>query len=300
MLISFTSAFRPPCSLRRSFEAGANGDRSEVSQRRRNSAPSPFADRLASRITCLGRLGLVGRIGWDCSAELRAVRRCAACRTSSRRSSLFDGRLSTSAVAGPNRVRLLPCSPTLLRRPREFLISCRRLYPSCRLCSCRCGLSRPRFRGRRSVERRKLHPHRGSLRGQWNVEELFRRARKGGVAPWGPSHQWSDNSLRLHTFATVIGLELVSLARLAIGTFMLRPEESAGPSPSRAFTFDLSPPKSPQRGVEYNYAGKQFPRPDFHRQDKQPYGLRATVREPVLEYLGAPDRRHCQEWSPST
>jgi hypothetical protein len=57
-----------------------------------------------------------------------------------------------------------------------------------------------------------------AFRGQWNVEELFRRAKKGGVAPWGPSHQWSDNSLRLHTFATVIGLELVSLARLAIGT----------------------------------------------------------------------------------
>jgi hypothetical protein len=57
-----------------------------------------------------------------------------------------------------------------------------------------------------------------AFRGQWNVEELFRRAKKGGVAPWGPSHQWSDNSLRLHTFATVIGLELVSLARLAMGT----------------------------------------------------------------------------------
>lgn len=24
-------------------------------------------------------------------------------------------------------------------------------------------------------------------------------------------------------------------------------------------------------------ANSQFPRPDFHRQDKQPYGLRATV-----------------------
>ena len=57
-----------------------------------------------------------------------------------------------------------------------------------------------------------------AFRGQWNVEELFRRAKKGGVAPWGPSHQWSGNSLRLHTFATVIGLELVSLARLALGT----------------------------------------------------------------------------------
>jgi len=56
-----------------------------------------------------------------------------------------------------------------------------------------------------------------AFRGQWNVEELFRRSKKGGVAPWGPSHQWADNSLRLHTFATVIGLELVSLARLALG-----------------------------------------------------------------------------------
>jgi hypothetical protein len=57
-----------------------------------------------------------------------------------------------------------------------------------------------------------------AFRGQWNVEELFRRAKKGGVVPWGPSHQWTDHSLRLHTFATVIGLELVSLARLALGT----------------------------------------------------------------------------------
>src|SRR5207249_9419617 len=57
-----------------------------------------------------------------------------------------------------------------------------------------------------------------AFRGQWNVEELFRRAKKGGVVPWGPSHQWADSSLRLHTFATVIGLMLVSLARVALGT----------------------------------------------------------------------------------
>jgi hypothetical protein len=57
-----------------------------------------------------------------------------------------------------------------------------------------------------------------AFRGQWNVEELFRRAKKGGVAPWGPSHQRADNSLRLHTFATVIGLALVSLARLKFGS----------------------------------------------------------------------------------
>ena len=57
-----------------------------------------------------------------------------------------------------------------------------------------------------------------AFRGQWNVEELFRRAKKGGIAPWGPSHQWADNSLRLHTFATVIGLTLVSLVRLTLGS----------------------------------------------------------------------------------
>ena len=51
-----------------------------------------------------------------------------------------------------------------------------------------------------------------AFRGQWNVEELFRRSKKGGVVPWGPSHQWADGSLRLHTFATVLGLMLVSLA----------------------------------------------------------------------------------------
>ena len=38
-----------------------------------------------------------------------------------------------------------------------------------------------------------------AFRGQWNVEELFRRAKKGGVVPWGPSHQWADGSIRLHT-----------------------------------------------------------------------------------------------------
>jgi hypothetical protein len=56
-----------------------------------------------------------------------------------------------------------------------------------------------------------------AFRGQWNVEELFRRAKKGGVVSWGPSHQWADTSLRLHTFATVIGLTLVSLVRLTLG-----------------------------------------------------------------------------------
>ena len=57
-----------------------------------------------------------------------------------------------------------------------------------------------------------------AFRGQWNVEELFRRAKKGGISPWGPSFQRADGSLRLHTFATVIGLTLVSLAKIALGT----------------------------------------------------------------------------------
>jgi transposase len=57
-----------------------------------------------------------------------------------------------------------------------------------------------------------------AFRGQWNVEELFRRSKKGGLVPWGPSYQWADASLRLHTFATVVGLMLVSLARLELGT----------------------------------------------------------------------------------
>lgn len=55
-----------------------------------------------------------------------------------------------------------------------------------------------------------------AFHGQWKVEELFRRAKGGNVVPWGPSHQWKDSSLRLHTFATAIGLMLVSLARLAL------------------------------------------------------------------------------------
>ncbi len=57
-----------------------------------------------------------------------------------------------------------------------------------------------------------------AFRGQWHVEELFRRAKKGGLVPWGPSYQWADGSLRLHTFATGLGLTLVSLAKTALGT----------------------------------------------------------------------------------
>ena len=41
---------------------------------------------------------------------------------------------------------------------------------------------------------------------------------KGGLVPWGPSYQWADSSLRFHTFATVLGLTLVALAKLALGS----------------------------------------------------------------------------------
>ena len=57
-----------------------------------------------------------------------------------------------------------------------------------------------------------------AYRGQWQVDELFRRAKRGGVVPWGPSHQWADASLQLHSFATVLGLTLVALAKLALGS----------------------------------------------------------------------------------
>ena len=57
-----------------------------------------------------------------------------------------------------------------------------------------------------------------AFRGQWNVDELFRRAKNGGVVPWGPSHQWVDGSLRLHIFATVLAPIFVSVAKIALGT----------------------------------------------------------------------------------
>ena len=61
-------------------------------------------------------------------------------------------------------------------------------------------------------------------RGQWKVDELFRRAKRGGVVPWGPSYQWADASLQLHTFATVLGLTLVALAHLALDSRQSVPE----------------------------------------------------------------------------
>ena len=62
---------------------------------------------------------------------------------------------------------------------------------------------------------------------------------------------------------------------------MVRPDELACPSPSRTFTFELSPPESPHRDVEYHYAGKQpiSRGRTFHRLDTQPYGLRTNEHE---------------------
>jgi hypothetical protein len=53
----------------------------------------------------------------------------------------------------------------------------------------------------------------------------------------------------------------------------------ACPTPTRASTFELSFHESPHWNVEHDYAGNsQFPRPDFHRMDTQPYGLRTDTR----------------------
>ncbi len=55
-----------------------------------------------------------------------------------------------------------------------------------------------------------------AFRSQWKVERAFRRMKRGSVSPWGPSFQWTDDSLRAHTFATVLGLQLASLVRLKL------------------------------------------------------------------------------------
>jgi len=71
----------------------------------------------------------------------------------------------------------------------------------------------------------------------WNVEELFRRTKKGGVVPWGPSHQWVDSSLRLHTFATVIGLE--TEASVPKATFRNIGTASFPQVPAKDFSLDI-------------------------------------------------------------
>ena len=49
------------------------------------------------------------------------------------------------------------------------------------------------------------------------------------------------------------------------------------PSPTRTFTTELSPDESPRHDVSYCYTGNsQLLRPDSHRQDRKPYGLRTN------------------------
>lgn len=55
-----------------------------------------------------------------------------------------------------------------------------------------------------------------AFRSQWKVERAFRRMKRGAVSLWGPSYQWTDDSLRAHTFATVLGLQLATLVRLKL------------------------------------------------------------------------------------
>lgn len=55
-----------------------------------------------------------------------------------------------------------------------------------------------------------------TFRSQWKVERAFRRMKRGAVSPWGPSYQWTDDSLRAHTFATVLGLQLATLAKVKL------------------------------------------------------------------------------------
>lgn len=53
-----------------------------------------------------------------------------------------------------------------------------------------------------------------AFRSQWRVERAFRRMKRGAVSTWGPSYQWTDDSIRAHTFAVVLGLQLATLANL--------------------------------------------------------------------------------------
>ena len=55
-----------------------------------------------------------------------------------------------------------------------------------------------------------------AFRSQWHVERAFRRMKRGDVSPWGPSYQWTNDSIRAHTFATVLGLQLATLAKLSL------------------------------------------------------------------------------------
>jgi len=92
----------------------------------------------------------------------------------------------------------------------------------------------------------------------------------------GLRHSW--HRLGIH-IATIVGSQ-VTASRGCKVHFMLRPEGIASPAPTKAFTFELSPPKSPPRDVEYHYAGKSANSRDrtFTGKTKQHYGLQAKTR----------------------
>ena len=98
-------------------------------------------------------------------------------------------------------------------------------------------------------------------------------------------------------FATSVGLGIRSAMQVDSRTAVLtRLQNSlyaaarrvARPSSTRAFTFELSFHESPQKNVEYNYAGHStnFPRPDFRRLDTQHYGLRTEITEQDRDHRG--------------
>jgi hypothetical protein len=60
-----------------------------------------------------------------------------------------------------------------------------------------------------------------AFRGQWNVEELFRRAKKGGVVSWVRSHIWAFYLFLLFFFVSVICFSLVILVLISFLSWML-------------------------------------------------------------------------------
>jgi hypothetical protein len=73
--------------------------------------------------------------------------------------------------------------------------------------------------------------------------------------------------------STLVGSHVVRVTRLQC-SLNATARSLACPSPTRAFTIELSSDGSPLSDVDYNYtANNQFPQPDFHRQDVRPYGL---------------------------
>jgi hypothetical protein len=79
--------------------------------------------------------------------------------------------------------------------------------------------------------------------------------------------------LGVHNVRAKDGSRPVRLTRLHNSLYAAA-RKLARPPPPRAFTFELSSHESPRWNVKYDYAGNsRFPRPDFHRQDKQPCWL---------------------------